>query len=126
MRVIKETLQKLGHNVFEVHGDVKNREEVILAAEAADKAVIIINTGCSTGYELASFSVVIFASLPWNYVDYYQCRGRVKTIDPNKVKKNMYLTLLNTKGLDEHVKKSLDQKQDFHLDLFVKDSCGTI
>lgn len=124
MRVIKEALltseSTSNKEIFEIHGDVKNRDEVILNAEKAKKAVIIINTACSTGYELASFSMVIFASLPWNYVDYYQCRKRVKSIDPAKIKKNIYITLLNTKGLDEDVKKCLDNKEDFHLDLFLK------
>ena len=107
--------------VFEIHGDVKNRDEVILNAEKAKKAVIIINTGCSTGYELASFSVVVFASLPWDYISYYQCRGRVKTIDPNKIKHNIYITLLNIGGLDEEVNKCLENKSDFHLALFTKE-----
>lgn len=108
---------KCDQEIFVINGSVKNRDEVIQAAEGQSRAIILIQASCSAGYELPSFQVVIFASMSFSYVDYEQSCGRFVRI--NKPQSVLYIHLLTSgKSIDKAIYDCIKQKKDFYIELF--------
>lgn len=115
----KEKLESAGYTVFMIRGDVKNRDEIVQEVEKSDDCVVLINASCSTGYELPSVGMIVFASLSFSYLDYSQACGRFLRI--NKPKRNVYLHLVTKGGVDEGVYESISEKKDFYIEMFGRD-----
>lgn len=96
--------------LFMLHGDIPNRAEIIQKAEEAPQCVLIIQSSVCEGYELPSFSIIVFASLDFSYRNYLQMKGRVLRI--NSPHRNLFLILLAGKA-DKAVWKALQEKKDF-------------
>ena len=78
-----ETLAKeLGkeRETFMMHGGVKDQESVIQAAQASDECYFVIQASLSAGYDLDTFSCVVFASMSYKFVDYQQQKYRVRRV----------------------------------------------
>jgi len=114
----RQKLEKAGHRVYVIRGDVKNRDEIVQEVEASDECIVLINASCATGYELPSVGLIVFASLSFSYLDYSQAIGRFMRI--NKPKRNVYLHLVVKGGVDEGVYDAISNKKDFYIELFNK------
>ena len=104
--------------VFVIRGDVLNKDAVVQAVEEAEDCVVLINAACSEGYELPSVGVCVFASMSFSFKDYKQAQGRFLRI--NKLKKNVYIHLINKDSIDEAVYQSIMNKQDFDIEIYAK------
>jgi superfamily II DNA or RNA helicase len=116
---IAHRLQKEGKKVLLLTGDTKDRGKVILEANNSKECVFIAQAQVSSGWELPDYPVMIFASMDWSFVSYEQGKGRI--LRANKLKKNLYIHLIVKNGIDEHVYKTIMNKQDFHLAIYNKD-----
>ncbi len=96
--------------VFVLHGGVSDQDTVIKEAREADDCIFIIQASMGAGFDAAEFSVVVFASMSFKYVDYVQMKGRVKRI--NNLHENTFIHLLGGK-CDEAVYHSIQQNKDF-------------
>ena len=105
-----------GKKVFLINGDEKDKDAVALEAEASDECVCLINAACSEGYELPSIGFIVFASFSFSYKDYKQAIGRF--LRGNKLKKNVYLPLVNEGTIDHAVYQSILNKQDFDIAIY--------
>lgn len=128
---IKKLAEKLkDKKVFQITGEVKNRDGVVQQVEASDECVVLINASCSEGYELPSVGVIVFASLSFSYKDYKQICGRFLRI--NKLKKNVYIHLITTseegETVDQAVFEAVMKKQDFSIEIFAEKNrvAGTV
>lgn len=65
---------------FMMHGGVKDQEAVIQEAQASDECYFVIQASLSAGYDLDTFSCVVFASMSYKFVDYQQQKYRVRRI----------------------------------------------
>lgn len=105
--------------VYIIRGDVKNRHEVVKEAEADDDCLVLIQAACSEGYELASFPLMVFYSYNPSLKDYVQLRGRI--LRANKLKKNVYLSLVVKDSIDEDIWDCVvNKKMDFQLEIYNK------
>ena len=104
--------------ILSITGKVKDKHQTIKFANDLDDCTIVINAACSEGYELPTFDLIIFYSYDFSLKNYIQMKGRVQRI--NHVKKNVYLSLMNRGTIDEDVKKSLDKKVNFDLEIYGK------
>jgi hypothetical protein len=109
---IDDYVARIGDNrqVFVLTGSVKNQDAVIQDAREADDCVFIIQAQMGAGFDAGEFSVVIFASMSFRYVDYVQMKGRVKRI--NNLHENTFIYLLGGKN-DQAVYNSIQQNKDF-------------
>jgi hypothetical protein len=113
MELIKQNIKK---PCFLIHGDVKDRNEVVKQANASEECVVLVNASCSEGYELPLFPIMVFYSLSNSHKDHIQMKGRI--LRANHLKKNVYLYLVVKGGVDEMVYKNVvEKKQDFHFDM---------
>ena len=96
--------------VFVLNGDVKDQDAVIEEAKASDDCIFIIQAQMGAGFDAGEFSVVIFASMSFRYVDYVQMKGRVKRI--NNLHENTFIHLLAGKN-DKAVYNTIKSNQDF-------------
>jgi len=103
--------------VFELHGDIKNRDEVIRQANESKECVIIIQSACSVGYELPTFDTIVFLSLSFSYTDTTQAMGRFLRI--NNLHENNFIFLI-TEGVDQAVYDSFLGKRDFDWAIYGK------
>lgn len=101
--------------LFVINGAEKDRDRVIRQVENLPKAIVLIQASCSTGYELPSIPIIVFASLSFSYVDHEQSKGRFLRI--NKMKSNKYIYLV-TEGVDRDVYDCIMRKQDFSLEIY--------
>lgn len=115
--VLKHVLKD--HNPFVISGKIENRDEVCRAAEAADRAVVIIQADCGVGFELPSFELCIYASMSYSYTSWEQMNGRFLRM--NKPSRTTFVYLL-TEGdsVDQGVYDAVKRKEDFKIELFKK------
>lgn len=109
---ICDALTKEGYPVTRVTGATKDRANVFKLADAAERAVVVVQAGISEGYELKSVPVVIYASLSNKVRDKVQGDGRVLRGDA--LKKNLYITLVVKGGLDEQCYNTITSGVDFN------------
>lgn len=109
---IDDYVEKIGEErqVFVLNGSVKDQDKVIEEAKSADDCVFIIQAQMGAGFDAGEFSVVIFASMSFRYVDYVQMKGRVKRI--NNLHENTFIHLLGGKN-DKAVYNSIKANKDF-------------
>lgn len=118
LHTLKALAEKKGKKVFLINGEVKDKDTVALAAEAAEEAVVLINASCSEGYELPSFGFIVFASFSFSYKDYKQIIGRF--LRGNKLKKNTYLPLVVEGSVDHASYLSVLKKEDFDIAIYAR------
>jgi len=109
---IDDYVDRIGKDrlVFVLNGSVKDQDQVIEDAKSADDCVFIIQASMGAGFDAGEFSVVIFASMSFRYVDYVQMKGRVKRI--NNLHENTFIHLLAGKN-DKAVYNSIKANKDF-------------
>lgn len=119
---IKDLEKELSRDrqVFVLQGSTKNPDETIEAAKAVDDCVFIVQASMGAGFDASEFSVVIFVSLSFRYVDYVQMKGRVKRI--NNLHENLFIHMLGGKH-DEAVYNTIMNGRDFdvHYDINAND-----
>ena len=114
---LKEQLKKTGRKVLVIRGKTKDRDSVVQEVEQSDDAIVLINSYCSEGYELPSVGVIVYASLSHSYKDYKQSKGRF--LRGNKLKKNVYIHLVNEGTIDEAWYESVViKKQNFDIEIY--------
>lgn len=96
--------------VFVLQGATKDPDEVIEEAKEADDCVFLIQASMGAGFDASEFSVVIFASKSFRYVDMVQMKGRVKRI--NNLHENLFIHLLAGR-CDRAVHKQIMAGRDF-------------
>lgn len=96
--------------VFVLQGATKDQDLVIEDAKAADDCVFIVQASMGAGFDASEFSVVIFASMSFKYVDYVQMKGRVKRI--HNLHENLFIHLLGGKN-DRSVYQTIQLGKDF-------------
>lgn len=96
--------------VYVLNGSTPEQNEVIQNAREADDCVFIIQASMGAGFDAGEFSVVIFASMSFRYVDFVQMKGRVKRI--NNLHENIFIHLLAGKG-DKAVYNAIQDGKDF-------------
>lgn len=104
--------------VIVISGQTKNRNEAIAEAEKLDECIVIIQSQVSAGYELPNFPTMVFVSMSYSVVDRIQAEGRI--LRANHLKKNLYITLITTGGIDEAVLKSINNKTDFNEKIYAE------
>jgi len=109
---IDDYVEKIGDSrqVFVLNGSVKDQDKVIEEAKSADDCVFIIQAQMGAGFDAGEFSVVIFASMSFRYVDYVQMKGRVKRI--NNLHENTFIHLIGGKN-DLAVYNTIQLNKDF-------------
>jgi len=113
--VLAELLKK--HAPTIIRGDVKDRDSIVLSAEKADRAVVLIQADCGIGFELPSFPVCVYASMSYSYTSWEQMNGRFLRM--NKPSRTTFVYLL-TEGdsVDQAVYDSIKRKEDFQINLY--------
>lgn len=109
---IEQYAEEIGKDrqVFVLQGATKDQDAVIQGAREADDCVFIIQASMGAGFDAAEFSVVIFASMSFRYVDYVQMKGRVKRI--NNLHENLFIHMIGGKN-DQAVYDTIQKNKDF-------------
>lgn len=106
-----------GKNVFVISGDNEDRAGTVKAIEVSESCVAIIQGACSEGYELPSIPFTVFYSYDFSYKNYKQIKGRF--LRANKLKKNVYLSLVVRGTIDEDIFKTVTiKKQRFDTTIY--------
>lgn len=103
-------LESKGRLVFTLHGGTKDQHEVIEEAKSSDDCVFIVQAQMGAGFDASEFSIVIFASMSFRYVDYVQMKGRVKRI--NNLHENTFIHLIGGE-CDQAVYDTIQENRDF-------------
>ena len=122
---IDDYVAKIGDDrlVFVLNGSVQNQDKVIEEAKSAPNCVFFIQASMGAGFDAGEFSVVIFASMSFRYVDYMQMKGRVKRI--NNLHENTFIHLLGGKN-DRAVYNKIQENKDFDVhDYLQQQSTGS-
>lgn len=105
-------------NVYKINGQTRDRGGTTARADFDPNCVVLVNAACSEGYELPTFSVMVFYSYDFSLKNYIQMKGRIQRI--NAVKKNVYISLINRGTIDEDVYASIQRKEDFQISIYNK------
>lgn len=116
---IRHYSEELGKDrqVFVLEGKTKDQDAVIQSAREADDCIFIIQAQMGAGFDAAEFSVIIFASMSFRYVDYVQMKFRVRRI--NNLHENIFIHLLGGKN-DEAVYDTIQKGHDFNPHEYMK------
>lgn len=115
-----ELLKDCGKSIFKISGREKlTASEIAREAENSAKAVVLIQGDTVAGYNLQSFSTVVFASMSYSFVNYDQVRFRTKNMD--KLTPCTYIHLfIEGDSIDNAIYKSVKNKQNFSEELYGK------
>ena len=102
-----------------IRGDVKDRDKVCQEAEKSDRAVVLIQADCNSGYQLPSFGLCIFASMSYSFVAWQQMQGRFLRMDKPSRTTFVYL-LTEGDSIDQAIFDSVSRKMDFNIALYAK------
>ncbi len=103
--------------VFVLQGSTKDQDAVIEGAKSSDDCVFIVQASMGAGFDADEFSVVIFASMSFKYVDYAQMKYRVKRI--HNLHENLFIHLLGGK-CDSAVYDTIQKGKDFDVHEYLK------
>jgi len=117
IKILSEKL-KTHPNCVVINGMTTDKASVIKTADASISCVVLVNAACSEGYELPSFPIMVFYSYDFSLKNYIQMIGRILRI--NKLKSNVYLSLVVKGTIDEDVFKSINKKKDFDIAIYNK------
>ena len=94
---IDELYKKLSseRETFVLDGRTGNVESVIADAEASSECYFIIQSSVGAGFEIPSFSCMIFASQSYSVRNFVQMKARIRRI--NALKPVIYYQLLGVK-----------------------------
>ncbi len=96
--------------VFVLDGRTKDQDATIQNARESSDCIFIVQASMGAGFDASEFSVVIFASMSFKYVDYVQMKGRVKRI--NNLHANHFIHLLGGK-CDKAVFETIQENRNF-------------
>lgn len=99
-----------GRETFILDGRTGSVEDVIAAAEASDECYFIIQSSVGAGFEIPSFSCMIFASQSYSVRNFVQMKARIRRI--NALKPVIYYHLLGGK-CDKLIYESIKEGKDF-------------
>ncbi len=117
IEVIKTLIKK--KKILVINGATKNRGEVVKEAEKSEQCIVLVNASCSEGYELPSFPIMVFYSYDFSLKNYIQMKGRI--LRANKLKSNVYLSLVVDGTIDSDVYDCIQSKKDFDIKIFNKE-----
>ena len=102
-----------------INGATKDVDAAREEARDMKYGAVLINMSCSEGYALDNYSVTIYASLSYSFLDFEQSQGRTKHLE--KKVPNFYV-ILNTEGsADEPVWDAIKDKRSFSESIFVRE-----
>ena len=107
-----------GRKIYRISGQEKQTASQIAAlAERENDCIVLVQGDTCAGYSLQSFSVVVFASMSYSFVNYDQLRYRTKNME--KKTGCTYIHLI-TEGdsIDRAVYDCVKNKQNFSIELF--------
>lgn len=109
---IEELYKKLSkeRQTFVLDGRTKDVDRTIKDAEAADECYFIIQSSVGAGFEIPSFSCMIFASQGYSVRNYVQMKARIRRI--NALKPVIYYNLQGGR-CDKMVYESIELGKDF-------------
>jgi len=96
--------------VYVLNGSTKNQDDVIASAQSADDCVFFVQASMGAGFDADKFSVIVFASMSFRYIDYSQMKFRVKRI--HNLHENTFIHLLGGK-CDEAVYNTINEGKNF-------------
>jgi len=117
IKILSEKLKK-HPNLVVITGATKDKHTLIKMADSSIQCVVLVNAACSEGYELPSFPIMVFYSYDFSLKNYVQMIGRILRI--NKLKKNVYISLVVKGTIDHDVYKSILKKKDFDIAIYNK------
>lgn len=117
--MIAEFIKDNKIKVYEVNGQVKDRDAIIQEFNSLDEAVLVVQAACSEGWEAPTCDTMVFYSYDYSLKNYIQMLGRIQRI--NNLHKCKYISLVVSGTIDEEVYKSIQRKEDFHVELYKHD-----
>jgi len=120
MEKYENLFKSLGIPIFKISGQEKeSASDVADKAEKEERAIILAQGDTAAGYSLKSFSLMVFASMSYSFVNYDQMRFRIQAKD--KTTPNYYIHLLTDgDSIDQAIYNSVIKKQDFSFNLYAK------
>ena len=106
---LRKTLSK-ERETFVLDGRTKDAHATIMAAEESPECYFIVQSSVGAGFELHSFSCMIFVSQAYSVRNYVQMKARIRRI--SSLKPVIYYTLLGGR-CDKMVYKSIQEGRDF-------------
>jgi vacuolar-type H+-ATPase subunit F/Vma7 len=115
----RSALTEAGYKVYVIKGDMKeNLKDLCEEANRKEKAIAIIQADKSDGYDMKSFSTMVFASMSYSFISYDQMRERMKSMTKKEPCQYIYL-LTRGKSMDRAVYDSVKKGEDFNEKLFI-------
>ena len=110
---IEEYSAEIGRDrqVFVLQGSTPNQDSVISEARASDDCVFFVQASMGNGFDASEFSVMIFASQSFKFVDNIQAQGRILRL--HDLHENTYIYLIGGK-CDQAVADTIAAGHDFH------------
>ena len=115
--IIINALKK--YNIYHISANEKDVAGLAQEADKQEKAIVVVSGGISEGYELPSFPIMVFYSYDFSLKNYIQMLGRILRI--NKLKKNVYISLIVKDSVDEDVYSCIMNKRNFDIAIYDKD-----
>lgn len=109
---LKQYAEWIGEDrqVFILSGAIQDQDQVIQQAQDSDDGIFLVQSSMGAGFDADKFSIIVFASMSFKYIDYAQMKYRVKRI--HNLHENTFIHLLGGK-CDKAVYNQVNAGRDF-------------
>lgn len=106
-------------HIYEISGRIKEGASEVAnkIEEDSGKVVVLLQSDTVAGYSLKSMDIMVFASLSYSFVNYDQCRSRIKAMEKSTPCTYIHL-LTEGKSIDKAVYDCIQHKRDFDAELY--------
>ena len=110
----EQLAQEKNRRFYTIRGGQKlSAPEVAKRANADENAIVFIQADCSDGYDLQSFSVMVFVSMAYSFISYKQIKDRMKSMKKKEPCQYIHMLTRGSKSIDQGIYKSIKAGQDF-------------
>lgn len=121
--MIKKELEKEKIQAKIINGKTENRQELFDWGNKSKEAVLLIQSAICEGFELTHFNITVFYSNDFSLKNRIQGEGRTnRTSSINE--KSVYIDFIVDNDVDEGVIKCIENKMDFHIEMFKPEKYG--
>jgi len=108
---IKKIAEAYGQRAVTLYGDTEDKDKAIRDFKESDSGILVAHpASAGVGLSFNDCDYMIFYSLDYSYMNYYQSRGRI--MRAGKKNKATFIHLLCEKSIDMVIYKALNNKED--------------
>jgi late competence protein required for DNA uptake (superfamily II DNA/RNA helicase) len=106
--------------IYIINGQTKDRADIVKKINSDQQCIVLSQASLGEGYSLETIDTMVFASLTFGYVNYFQMTQRIKNMKKKTPVTYIHLISRGTGSVDRAVKRAIEKGEDFNTAIYDK------